>query len=79
MWPFKKRPTYIKVWKVEFVSACVIADGRATFDFGNIREEFVTTGPYGTMSDAAAEFIKTVWILPHGYIHRISEVKRISK
>lgn len=79
MWPFRKRSAYVKVWKVEFASACVIADGKATFNLGSMREEFVVTGPCGTMSDAAAEFIKTVGILPHGYIHRVSEVKRISK
>ena len=54
-------------------------NGEPAIDLGNMREEFVVTGPCGTMYDAAAAFVKSVGILPHGYIHRISMVKRISK
>lgn len=77
MWPFRKRPAYVQVWKVEFATSCAIAGGKAVFDLGDMREEFVATGPYGSAGDAAAEFVKRAGILPHGYIHRVSAVKRI--
>lgn len=79
MWPFKKKLREVQVWKVEYVLGCSIKDGQATFDLGAMQEDFVVTGPLGTMYDAASAFVKRVGILPHGYIHRVTMVKRISK
>jgi len=81
-WPFKKKDVWAEkdqLWKVEYVPGCRIEDGKATFDLGNMREEFVATGPLGSIYDAAAAFVKTVGILPHGYIHQIRMVKRIPR
>lgn len=59
------------VYKVEYVLSARICDGKAEFDFGDMRTAYVEAEH---LMDAQREFASRFPLTPHVYVHRISKM-----